>query len=127
MGEVRLKRIESAIKEIVSSMILRHEIKDPRLNEMVCITDVTVTKDTKYARLYISYYGEADICTSVVETLNHAAGFIQSVVGHKLRLRNTPKLVFVEDHSIERGFRITNKLREIAHSENAIEPSGDEE
>jgi ribosome-binding factor A len=110
MGEVRKRRIESAIKEIVGNMILRHDIKDPRLNEMVCITDVSVSKDTKYARIYVS-------CTTVVETLNHAAGFIQAAIAHKLRLRNTPRVSFFEDHSIERGFRITAKLKELVNEQ----------
>jgi ribosome-binding factor A len=117
MGEVRKRRIESAIKEIVGNMILRHDIKDPRLNEMVCITDVSVSKDTKYARIYVSYYGEAEVCTTVVETLNHAAGFIQAAIAHKLRLRNTPRVSFFEDHSIERGFRITAKLKELVNEQ----------
>jgi ribosome-binding factor A len=105
-------------------MILRHEIKDPRLNDLVCITHVSIAKDTKYARIYISYFGEAEICTTVVETLNHAAGFIQGVVAQKLRLRNTPRLQFIEDHSIEKGFRITNKLKELTrqHSESEKPP-----
>jgi ribosome-binding factor A len=114
MGEVRQRRIESTLQEIIGSMILRHEIKDPRLNDLVCITKVSVTRDTKYAHIYISYFGEPEICANVVETLNHAAGFIQSVIGKKLRTRNTPKLLFVEDHSIEKGFRITQKLKEIS-------------
>ncbi len=126
MGEIRQKRIESAIKEIVGNMILRREIKDPRLNELVCITDVSVSKDTKHARIYVSFFGDADVCASVVETLNHAAGFIQITVAQKLRLRNTPRLVFIEDHSIERGFRITNKLRELAVDKTDPNPSRDE-
>jgi ribosome-binding factor A len=127
MGEIRQKRIESAIKEIIGGMILRHDIKDPRLNELVCITNVSVSKDTKHARVYISYYGEAEICTKVVETLNHAAGFIQGTVGAKLRTRNTPRLMFIEDHSIENAFRITNKLRELTHENTEpVEKSDDE-
>jgi ribosome-binding factor A len=114
MGEIRQRRIESAIKAIIGTMILRHEIKDPRLNDLVCVTDVSVSKDTKHARIFVSYFGDADICATVVETLNHAAGFIQGTIAQRLRLRNTPRLRFIEDHSIEKGFRIMHKLKELS-------------
>jgi ribosome-binding factor A len=126
MGEVRKRRIESTIKEIIGTMILRHDIKDPRLNDLVCITNVEVSKDTKYARIFVSYFGEPEICTNAVETLNHAAGLIQSVIGQKVHLRNTPKLLFIEDHSIEKGFRITQRLKEISpHQPDPEDSSGD--
>jgi ribosome-binding factor A len=111
MGEIRKLRIESAIKEIIGNMILQNEIKDPRVNELICITNVSVSKDTKYAHVYVSFYGDSGIHETVVETLNHAAGFIQGVVGKRLRTRNTPRLHFIVDHSIEKGFRITQKLK----------------
>jgi ribosome-binding factor A len=49
-----------------------------------------------------------------VEALNHAAGFVQRELAASLRLRFVPRLTFLEDASIEQGFRISLKLRELS-------------
>lgn len=39
------------------SNIIHNDIKDPRLSAMVSVTDVNVTKDLKYAKVYVSIFG----------------------------------------------------------------------
>jgi ribosome-binding factor A len=113
MGEIRLKKIRSLLKQKISDIIVRNELKDPRINTLVCVTDVVVSKDTQYAKVYISYYGESKTCETIVKTLNHAAGYIQGLLGRRIYMRHTPKLTFYVDNSIERGFKILQKLKEI--------------
>jgi len=45
--------------------------------------------------------------------LNHAAGFVQARLAKNLKTRNTPKLRFKEDHSIEYGSEMIQKLKEL--------------
>jgi len=94
-------------------MITKNEIKDPRLQPMAVITEVGVTKDLKYAKVYVSFYGRQELLEHTVEALNHATGFIQGTLGKRLRLRMIPRLTFLKDTSIERGFRVTQKLKDI--------------
>jgi ribosome-binding factor A len=114
MPERRLKRLESLLRQEISAMIVRGEIKDPRLESLTTVTEVTVTKDLGHAKVYVSRFGERETLAGSVAALNHAAGFIQGVLSKRVSVRTFPRLTFILDDSIERGFRITKKLREIA-------------
>jgi ribosome-binding factor A len=115
MPELRLKRLESLLREKIGSMIVMGEIKDPRVERLTTITEVSLSRDMGHAKVYVSRYGEAETLNECVEGLNHAAGFIQGVLAKRISLRVFPKLKFMVDDSIARGFRIAAKLREISH------------
>jgi ribosome-binding factor A len=112
MSEVRIKRIEAQLREEIGTMILRGIIKDPRVHSSLIITAVEIAKDTSTAKVFVSSYSEEDLEDGVAG-LNHAAGYIQSRVAKILKTRNTPRLSFVDDHSIRDGTRVIEKLREL--------------
>ena len=114
MANVRLRRVESLIREEISSLILRNEIKDPRVDSMVSVSGVNVSKDLEYAKVRVSGFKERDELASAVDGLNHAAGFIQSRIGRKLKFKATPRLTFVADHSIEEGFEVTRSIEQVS-------------
>jgi len=113
MAEPRLKRIESLVREELALMIQRGEIKDPRVESLTLITAVEVTKDLAHAKVWVSRHGEREQLAGIVEALNHASGFIRSALAGRVPLRTFPRLHFVLDDSMERGFRIAQKLRDI--------------
>ncbi len=113
MSEYRLKRVASLIQHSISEMILTGIINVHRVSTFVSVTEVIVSKDTGYAKVYVSSFENPQSVENAVKALNHAAGFIQARLGKKLRLRNTPKLTFYQDGSIERGVRMVNKLDEL--------------
>jgi len=115
MAEVRLRKVESLLKEEISGLISRGVIKDPRLAPMTTITDVEVSRDLQHAKVYVSFYGDTNVRAQSVEALNHAAGFIHTKLKKNIRLRFIPRLTFFADDSIERGVRLTNKIRDIIH------------
>ncbi|MFQ3620767.1 MAG: 30S ribosome-binding factor RbfA [Spirochaetales bacterium] len=112
MDSHRLQRIGNLLRNEISSMITKQEIKDPRVTSLVTITHVTVSKDLAYAKVYISSVEGPERLSSAVEGLNHAAGFIQGTIGKRIKLRVTPKLTFIEDHSIDDGFKVLKKIKE---------------
>ncbi|MFO7848822.1 MAG: 30S ribosome-binding factor RbfA [Spirochaetia bacterium] len=114
MSDVRIKRVESQLRDEIATMILRGIIKDPRVNESLIITAVHVSRDTSTAKVYVSSYSEEEL-TEGVTGLNHAAGFIQSRIAKVLKTRYTPKLSFVDDHSIRDGTEIIKKMRDLEH------------
>jgi ribosome-binding factor A len=113
MWEIRKRRVESLLREKISVIILQGELKDPRLKELVTITEVSVSRDLGAAKVFVSVMGGAKEQKSVVDILNHAAGFVQKTLARKISLRQTPRLNFIRDDSLERGFRITQKLKDI--------------
>jgi len=88
------------------------EVKDPRVRA-ITVTDVEVTGDLRQARIFFAHHtgpeGEADI----IRGLEKAAGFIRRALGKQIRMRTTPSLTFVPDHSLDYGDRIEQKLREL--------------
>jgi ribosome-binding factor A len=113
MPETRLRRIESLIRSEISSMIAKGEIKDPRVVPLTTITEVKVTKDLGHAKVWVSRFGDREKVEESVQALNHAAGYIQGVLFKRNSLRIFPQLRFIRDDSMENGFRIAKKLREI--------------
>jgi ribosome-binding factor A len=112
MAELRLKRIESLLQQELAAMIQRGEIKDPRVESLTTITAVEVTKDLAHAKVWVSRFGERERLAAGVEALNHAAGYIRSTLAQRIPLRTFPRLRFVVDDSMERGFRIAQKLKD---------------
>lgn len=113
MSELRLKRVESLLRDLVSSLIIKGKVKDPRVSTLLTITDVKVSADLSYAKLYISSFESDQKMNTAVEALNHAAGHIQKHISKELRMRETPKLRFYPDDSIERGFNVNEKIEKL--------------
>lgn len=111
----RLKKIESLIQKEIGYMILHGRLKDPRITSLITVNRVKVSKDIAYAKVYISSFKNEEYNQKAADALNRAAGYIQKLLGKKMKTRNTPKLVFHYDRSFEEGFRI-NKLIEDALS-----------
>jgi ribosome-binding factor A len=105
-------------------MIFMGEIKDPRVEKLTTVTDVELSKDLGHAKIYVSRFGERGALEASVKALNHAAGYIQGVLAKRISLRVFPKLAFILDDSIEKGFRIAKKLKEISLSEGTNLPEG---
>jgi ribosome-binding factor A len=124
-ADLRKRRLESLLAELISRIIARGRIRDPRLQLMMSVTEVKAAKDLRDAKVYISVVdgatgkeaaipGARDARADAIDALNHAAGYIQRLVGEDLTLRVTPRLHFALDTSIERGFNLTRKLDELA-------------
>ncbi|HEX7125984.1 MAG TPA: 30S ribosome-binding factor RbfA [Thermodesulfobacteriota bacterium] len=110
MSFQRKHRVADAIKAEVSDL-LRRGLKDPRIG-FVTVTDVEVSSDLRQARVYYSVVGSPAEREATEKGLQSATGFVQSHVGKRLGLRNTPTLEFRYDPSLEQGARIEQLLRE---------------
>ena len=107
----RTGRISEEMKKEISALI-QNGLKDPRLPKMISVTAAEVTKDLRYAKVYISVLGSEEDKKNALEGLKSAAGFIRREVGHKLQLRYSPELLFELDDSIERGVYISKLIND---------------
>ena len=119
MGQYRLLRIGEQIKQEISTMLLRHEIKDPRVSEFLTINRVEVTPDLAFTKIYVSSFMDQKSIERGVQGLQSAAGFIQSSIAKKLTIYRFPRFTFVADTSIREGYEMVQKL-------NALEKESDE-
>ncbi len=113
MQTIRKRKIESLLRETVSLIVLNGEIKDPRINEMVTITGVDVTPDSRDAKIYVSVLSDTEVKDEIINILNHASGYIQKLISKRVRLKNTPRLTFHRDDSLERGFKMNQMLNDL--------------
>ena len=125
MNEIRLKRVESLIREKVSSLIMTGEVKDPRVDASVTLTQVKAAKDLVSARIWVSSFGGEEATRRAVKGLNNAAGFIQSRLGREIHMRHTPKLYFTTDNSIRESL-VVNRLIDEAISRDETRTEDDD-
>jgi len=112
MSEFRLKRLGQQIQEEIGSLIVSGKIKDYRVDSLLSIVRVEVARDLSWADVYVSCLDSANLQKGA-EGLQRAAGFIQAVLGGKLHIRQTPKLRFHADTSVQDGFELVKKIEEL--------------
>ncbi len=112
---LRAEKLREFLKEEVSQ-IIQQELKDPRIG-FVSITDVEVSPDLRYARIFVSVLGNDEAKAKTMEGLHSAQRYIRGELGKRMRLRYTPEVSFRLDDSIERGTRIVTLLREVTEGE----------
>jgi ribosome-binding factor A len=95
----RSERVADLVRKEISEMLVR-TIKDPRIG-FVTITRVTVTDDCRSAKIYYSVVGSPDEREQSLEGLNSAKGYIRRELGHRMKLKYTPEIVFQFDPSVE--------------------------
>lgn len=111
MAGYHVDRISEDIKrEIVSIM---RELKDPRIGSMLTIVKADVSSDLSFAKVYVSSIEGVDVAKESVKGLSAAQGYIRRQLGTRLHLRKCPELKFVADDSIEMGFELFKKLKDI--------------
>jgi ribosome-binding factor A len=112
-----LIRLGGQIRDEISKMIAKQTIKDPRVSTFLSINLVELSGDLGFAKVYVSSFMDDAQTEKGVKGLQSAAGFIQTQLSKKLRLRQFPKLEFVRDKSIQEGFDMVQKLTALEESE----------
>ena len=115
MRKTRLKRTDELLREAIAEMILTR-VADPRVR-FVSVTGVQISPELDTARVFVTVLGNPEERDKAMKGLKSAAPYLQSELQKRVRLRRTPKLRFIYDESVDRGFRIESALREAKESE----------
>ncbi|MCL2741985.1 MAG: 30S ribosome-binding factor RbfA [Oscillospiraceae bacterium] len=110
MGD-RTVRISSEIKREIGH-IIKNELKDPRIPELVSVVSCRVAGDLSVCEVGVSVYGDEGSSEAAMEGLRNAAGYVRRLLGERVRIRHVPEVVFKRDDSIKRSARISMILRE---------------
>lgn len=121
----RRDRLEELIKRIVSEIILK-DIKDPRLG-FITITSVELNRDYTEARVGISVLGSSVEVRKSMEGLRSSSGYVGRLLGKELKIRNTPRVYFYLDKSIEEGVNLVSKIDSLVSKEKREEDIEEEE
>lgn len=125
MAVQRTTRLNSLLKEVISEVIKR-DVRNPHVNDLLTVTRVDITKDLHYAKVYISVIGSDLQKQETLAALQTAAGFIAVNSSKKVTMRYFPALTFKLDDSVDKHMRIEELLGEISHEREAREHQSDE-
>ncbi|MDD3920325.1 MAG: 30S ribosome-binding factor RbfA [Eubacteriales bacterium] len=117
MSYLRIDRISEEVRREVDA-ILRDQLHDPRIKGTYSVTRADVTRDLRYAKIYISILEEADR-EPMMAALKSAAGFVRHELGKRMIIRYAPEITFALDHNIEYGVHIATLLKQVEPEEKA--------
>ncbi|MER2080572.1 MAG: 30S ribosome-binding factor RbfA [Ruminococcus sp.] len=109
MPSHRIERTTEDIRRELTAIF--REVKDPRVSgAFLSIVRVEVTNDLSYCTVQVSAMEGIDRAKEAVKGLKSAGGFIRRELGHRLRLRHVPELIFNATDSIEYSANISRIL-----------------
>ena len=106
----RLARVAEVIREVASETIL-FELRDPRIKG-VTVTRAEVSGDLQHAKVHVSVMGTAKEQELCMHGLRHAAGYVQSKLGDRLKTRFTPTVQFALDQGVKKSIEVTRLINE---------------
>lgn len=109
MAKQRTDRLNSLLKEVISEVI-RKDVRNPHMSQLVTVTRVDITKDLHHAKVYVSIIANDEQKKETLVALESAAGFIAVNASKKVVMRYFPELRFILDDSVDKHMRIQEIL-----------------
>ena len=104
-----IDRVNSELAKQIG-VIIDRKIKDPRVQGMLTVTAVRTTPDLKYAKVYLSYYGDEAQREGTFKALGNCAGFIRNELKTMVKLRLIPTLTFLYDDSTQYALNMSKLI-----------------
>ncbi len=112
----RIERVNSLLRQEIKELLQR-QVKDPRLDHFVAVTEVSTSPDLRHAKIFISCMGSEQEIQETLSVLTAASGFFRNELARRLRLRRIPELSFQWDASIERGAHLLRLIDQVSIDE----------
>ncbi len=103
----RVSRVRELLLREFSDIVRR--LKDPRVR-FVTVVDTEVSKDLRYAKMFISVIGSQEDREDATDALNHARGYIRREVAKRLPMRHAPEIAVAYDDTAERASQLTSLI-----------------
>jgi ribosome-binding factor A len=116
----RQDKVAEAIRQ-EASVIIHDKLKDPRLG-FVTITNVEITRDLRFAKVFFSVLGNDQAYKNTKQALDSSLGFVRKLIAQRLNLRFATEIAFYEDRSTEYSVRIEEVLNEIREHDEQKKP-----
>jgi ribosome-binding factor A len=114
----RTRRIGELIQRELAD-IIRREVTDPHLG-MITLSQVKITPDLKTAHVFVTALNAQVTPEHVVKKLNAVVGSLRYQLSQRLSIRNTPRLEFLYDSSIEYAVRLSALIDSVTISHNDV-------
>jgi ribosome-binding factor A len=107
----RQLRVGEMLRHALADVLRENDIRDPELEGVsVTITQVKPSPDMRYATVYCEPLGGQN-AKQIVAALNRHKGFLRGEMGHRIAIKFTPDLRFVEDESFAEAQKIETILK----------------
>lgn len=114
---LRNERVRKTLMKEISD-IIQKSVRDSRITGIVSITDIELSHDNSYAKVYFSVFSTSDESKELtIKALEEHSSQIRYELGKRIRLRLTPELRFIPDDSLERGTKVTDLINKISRGE----------
>ena len=97
------------------AQIIRFQVKDPRISELMTIASVVVSRDLSVAKVYYTLLDAAEQ-KQTQEGLVKCSGFLRRKLSAGLSMRSVPTLKFYFDDSVERGNELSALIDDAVRS-----------
>lgn len=107
----RHQKLATLLKKEIADL-LRKRVNDRRIG-FVTLTEIEISKDFAHAWIYYSSLGSEKEKEDSKKGLQSATAFLHSELCKILPHQNIPKLHFKYDDSLEKGFNLLQRMKEI--------------
>lgn len=108
---VRTEKVASIVKEEIGIIFQRNfNMKE---YGFITVTEVRMTPDLKIAKVYVSIFGDAAQKQKTLALLEAQKPFVRQTLGHNIRLKFTPSIVFYLDETIDNAMNLERIFRKI--------------
>ncbi len=116
-GVSRTDRLNAELKREISEIIAK-KLKNPAVTAMVSVTDVDVSPDISYAKVFVSVFStDENKKNESFAALCADAKKIRYELGKSMRIRTVPELDLILDRSLEYGDKMDKLLYKISEDE----------
>jgi len=107
----RQLRVGEMLRHALAEVLRENEIRDADLEGVsVTITQVKPSPDMRYATVFCEPLGGQN-AKVIIAALNRHKGFLRGEMGHRITMKFTPELRFVEDESFAEAQKIEDILK----------------
>ena len=75
------------------------------------ITNVKVSRDLRYAKVFVSYYSDDGVFFDILKELDKNKKYLRLHLGHQLPTKYVPELTFHLDDTLDYAFKINNLIK----------------
>ena len=107
----RLNKLDEEFVKALSQ-IFREEIKDPRIDGMITVSEAKITNDLSHCNIYISIYNSKNKY-ECFKTIKDSASFIRKKLAGMVDIRVMPELHFYLDETLDYVDKMNDLFKKI--------------
>ena len=120
---VRTERVASIVKEEIGVIFQRNF--DMNVYGLITVTEVRMSPDLKIAKVYVSVFGDTAQKQKTLGLLESQKPFVRQTLGHNVRLKFTPSIVFYLDETMDNAMNLEKLFRKIHKAEEGGSEEGE--